>query len=94
MVYPAGQVPVAVAVGRRVGRVAADQRARAEREPGAVRAGDARAVRQASLLRAVFIEIRKFLQRKGVLDEIGPVGARSSADLTGGNGSGTLARDL
>ena len=51
-------------------------------------------VRQASLLRAVFIEIRKFLRRKGVLDDIGPVGARPSADLTGRNASGTLAEDL
>jgi TrmH family RNA methyltransferase len=33
-------------------------------------------VREASLLRAVFIEVRKFLHRKGVLSEVGPVGAR------------------
>jgi TrmH family RNA methyltransferase len=32
-------------------------------------------VREASLLRAAFIEVRKFLQRKGVLAEVGPVGA-------------------
>jgi TrmH family RNA methyltransferase len=32
-------------------------------------------VREASLLRAAFIEIRKFLQRKGVLDEVGARGA-------------------
>jgi hypothetical protein len=32
-------------------------------------------VREASLLRAAFIEVRKFLQRKGVLTEVGPVGA-------------------
>jgi TrmH family RNA methyltransferase len=31
-------------------------------------------VRQASLLRAVFIEVRKFLRRKGVIAEIGDVG--------------------
>jgi TrmH family RNA methyltransferase len=32
-------------------------------------------VREASLLRAVFIEVRKFLHRKGILAEVGPVGA-------------------
>jgi tRNA/rRNA methyltransferase len=32
-------------------------------------------VREASLLRAVFIEIRKFLVRKGLRDEVGRVGA-------------------
>ena len=31
-------------------------------------------VREASLLRAVFIETRKFLKRKGVITEVGPVG--------------------
>jgi TrmH family RNA methyltransferase len=35
-------------------------------------------VREASLLRAVFIEVRKYLRRKGVLAEIGPVGARTA----------------
>jgi TrmH family RNA methyltransferase len=42
-------------------------------------------VREASLLRAVVIEIRRFLRRKGVLDEIGPVGAKKDPgkkDLT------------
>lgn len=33
-------------------------------------------VREASLLRAAFIEIRNFLHRKGLLSEVGPVGAR------------------
>jgi hypothetical protein len=32
--------------------------------------------RQAALLRAVFIEVRKFLHRKGVLGEVGPVGSQ------------------
>ncbi len=32
-------------------------------------------VREASLVRAVFIEIRKFLVRKGLREEVGPVGA-------------------
>jgi tRNA C32,U32 (ribose-2'-O)-methylase TrmJ len=31
-------------------------------------------VREASLLRAVFIEVRKYLRRKGVIAEVGPVG--------------------
>lgn len=47
-------------------------------------------VREASLLRAVFIEVRKFLRRKGVVTEIGPVGAHHPADLTGTDGSGNL----
>jgi TrmH family RNA methyltransferase len=32
-------------------------------------------VREASLMRAMFIEVRKYLRRKGVISEIGPVGA-------------------
>lgn len=32
-------------------------------------------VREASLLRAMFIEVRKFLKRRGVLTDIGPIGA-------------------
>jgi TrmH family RNA methyltransferase len=32
-------------------------------------------VREASLLRAIFIELRRFLHRRGVLDRVGPVGA-------------------
>jgi TrmH family RNA methyltransferase len=32
-------------------------------------------VREASLLRAVLIEVRKFLKRKGILNEVGPIGA-------------------
>jgi TrmH family RNA methyltransferase len=47
-------------------------------------------VREASLLRAVVIEIRRFLQRRGVLPEIGPVGSRPAAGLTRSAGSGIL----
>ena len=39
-------------------------------------------VREASLLRAIFIEVRKFLYRKGVLAEVGAVGAaRAAAEI-------------
>ncbi|HET6319332.1 MAG TPA: TrmH family RNA methyltransferase, partial [Chloroflexota bacterium] len=38
-------------------------------------------VREASLLRAITIEVRRFLKRKGVLHEVGPIGARP-AELT------------
>jgi tRNA (cytidine32/uridine32-2'-O)-methyltransferase len=31
-------------------------------------------VREASLLRAIFIEVRKFLHRRGAIDDVGPVG--------------------
>jgi TrmH family RNA methyltransferase len=37
-------------------------------------------VREASLLRAVFIELRKFLVRKGVRDQVGPVGYAQGSD--------------
>jgi TrmH family RNA methyltransferase len=47
-------------------------------------------VREASLVRAVFIEMRRFLRRKGVLTDIGPVGASAPVQLTGPDGSGTL----
>jgi len=47
-------------------------------------------VREASLMRAAFIEVRKFLRRKGVLSEVGPVGVHRPAHLTGPGGSGTL----
>ena len=47
-------------------------------------------VREASLLRAAAIEVRRFLRRKGVMSEMGPVGASAPADLTGPEGSGTL----
>jgi TrmH family RNA methyltransferase len=47
-------------------------------------------VREASLLRAITIEVRRFLRRKGVLSEVGPVGATAPVDLTGAEGSGTL----
>jgi tRNA/rRNA methyltransferase len=47
-------------------------------------------VREASLLRAIFIEVRKFLKRKRVLHEVGLVGARP-ANLTPPGDSGTLA---
>jgi TrmH family RNA methyltransferase len=46
--------------------------------------------REAGLLRAVLIEIRRFLRRRGVLTEIGPVGARSPGHLTHPNGSGRM----
>ena len=48
-------------------------------------------VREASLLRAAAIEVRRFLKRKGVLAEVGPVGASAPADLTHPDGSGTLS---
>jgi TrmH family RNA methyltransferase len=38
--------------------------------------------REASLLRAVFIEVRKYLRRKGVMSELGPVGATPAERLT------------
>jgi TrmH family RNA methyltransferase len=47
-------------------------------------------VREASLIRAMFIEIRKFLRRKGILAELGPVGFDRPPDLTRSGGSGTL----
>jgi len=47
-------------------------------------------VREASLLRAAAIEVRRFLKRKGVLTDVGAVGAIPPADLTGPEGSGTL----
>ena len=46
--------------------------------------------REASLLRAITIEVRRFLRRTGVLAEVGPVGAHVPADLTGLDASGTL----
>jgi TrmH family RNA methyltransferase len=46
-------------------------------------------VREASLLRAVAIEVRRFLRRKGILTHVGPIGSRR-ADLTGPQLSGTL----
>ena len=48
-------------------------------------------VREASLLRAAAIEVRRFLQRRGILAEVGPVGAGAPADLTGPERSGTLS---
>ena len=47
-------------------------------------------VREASLLRAVVIEVRRFMHRKGIMGEIGPVGLRPPADLTPSSGSGIL----
>jgi TrmH family RNA methyltransferase len=38
-------------------------------------------VREASLLRAILIEIRKFLRRQGVIDEVGPIGQAGHRDL-------------
>jgi len=46
--------------------------------------------REASLLRAVVIEVRRFLCRKGILSEVGPIGASPSVNLTHSGGSGTL----
>ena len=37
-------------------------------------------VREASLMRAAFIEVRKFLKRKGVISEMGPVGYAERGD--------------
>jgi len=34
--------------------------------------------REASLLRAIAIEIRRFLKRRGILSDVGPIGASSS----------------
>ncbi len=48
-------------------------------------------VREASLLRAIAIEVRRFLRRKGVLSEVGRVGSSAPADLTHPEGSGTLS---
>jgi TrmH family RNA methyltransferase len=47
-------------------------------------------VREASLLRAAVLEVRHFLRRRGLLSELGPVGAAPPADLTPPDGSGTL----
>jgi len=48
-------------------------------------------VREASLLRAVVIEVRRFLHRRGVLAEIGPVGLPPPGHLTQPAGSGILS---
>jgi tRNA C32,U32 (ribose-2'-O)-methylase TrmJ len=48
-------------------------------------------VREASLLRAAAIEVRRFLRRKGVLSDVGPVGSSAPAELTHPGGSGTLS---
>jgi tRNA (cytidine32/uridine32-2'-O)-methyltransferase len=37
-------------------------------------------VRQASLLRAVAIEVRRYMHRKGILSDVGPVGSASRGD--------------
>jgi TrmH family RNA methyltransferase len=37
-------------------------------------------VREASLLRAIFIEVRKYLHRKGLIAEVGAVGARRTRE--------------
>jgi hypothetical protein len=37
-------------------------------------------VREASLIRAALIEVRKYLRRKGVISEIGPVGYAQRGD--------------
>src|SRR5579864_4615656 len=43
--------------------------------------------REAGLLRAIFIAVRKYLKRKGLLSEVGPVGARSSSVTLEGSDS-------
>jgi len=48
-------------------------------------------VREASLLRAVVIEVRRFLHHQGVLAEIGPIGLVRQADLTPSSESGILS---
>jgi TrmH family RNA methyltransferase len=48
-------------------------------------------VREASLLRAAVIEVRRFLHRKGILREIGPVGSQVPAELTPSAESGILS---
>ncbi len=50
-------------------------------------------VREASLLRAVVIELRRFLHRKGMLPEVGPIGFRETPDLTPSSESGILNAD-
>src|SRR5439155_22894555 len=47
-------------------------------------------VREASLLRATMIEVRRFLRRTGVLAEVGPIGAGKPARLTHASESGML----
>jgi TrmH family RNA methyltransferase len=47
-------------------------------------------VREASLLRAVVIEVRRFLRRRGILPELGPVGSQPALDLTAPAESGIL----
>jgi len=50
-------------------------------------------VREASLLRAIVIELRRFLQRKGILSELGPIGFSAPPDLTAASKSGMLSAD-
>jgi TrmH family RNA methyltransferase len=48
-------------------------------------------VREASFMRAAAIEVRRFLHRKGIIEDVGPIGAsRSPEDLTDAGASGTL----
>jgi TrmH family RNA methyltransferase len=47
-------------------------------------------VREASLLRAIVLEVRHFLHRRGVLAEVGEIGARRPADLTAPDSEGML----
>ncbi|MGI9147891.1 MAG: RNA methyltransferase [Chloroflexota bacterium] len=51
-------------------------------------------VREASLLRAVTIELRRFLHRRGVLAAVGPIGSWTPADLTPSSESGILGSEL
>ncbi|MDQ6670117.1 MAG: hypothetical protein M3069_05115, partial [Chloroflexota bacterium] len=50
-------------------------------------------VRQASLLRAVVIEVRRFLHRKGMLSDVGRIGLWPRADLTSSSESGMLSAE-
>ena len=50
-------------------------------------------VREASLIRAVFIEVRKFLHRRGVLSEVGPVGSVRRGPADGGESATLDASD-
>jgi TrmH family RNA methyltransferase len=50
-------------------------------------------VRETSLLRAVVIELRRFLQHQGVLSEVGPIGFRPPAELRPSPESGILSSD-
>jgi TrmH family RNA methyltransferase len=48
--------------------------------------------REAALMRAMAIEVRKYLRRKGLLAQVGPVGVARPANLTVSEASGTLGQ--